>query len=171
MISSGNSELSNFSMYWCGVINKKYWWTNKCIWYVSISSVNFHGKFPENLKWENFMNHYIHLEPAVKLSVDAILTSVDSLLLRHEASNWYTCMTYGNKLVTYLHWGINKSTFESFSTSVPMPSNISQLYWCLFTISNDKLRFWGTGHTNLLDQHLIHKRMQQLPVECQHKST
>ena len=42
------------------------------------------------------------------------------------------------KLVKYLHWGINKSTFESFRASFPMPSKISQLE-CLFTILNDEL--------------------------------
>ena len=75
------------------------------------------------------MNHYIHLEPTVKLSLDVILTNVYSLLLFK--------LIYGNKLVKYLHWGINKSTYESFCTSFPTPSKISQLE-CLFTISDDK---------------------------------
>ena len=84
------------------------------------------------------MNHYIHLEPTVKLSLDAILTNVYSLLLWHEASEFLVKLIYGNKLVKYLHWGINKSTFESFCTSVPTPLNVSQ-HECVFTISNDKL--------------------------------
>ena len=73
-----------------------------------------------------------------KLSLDAILTNVYSLLLWFEASEFLVKLIYGNKSVKYLHWGVNKSTFESFCASVPTPSKISQLE-CLFTISNDKL--------------------------------
>ena len=76
------------------------------------------------------MNHYIHLEPTVKFSLDVILTNVYSLPL--------VKLIYGNKLVKYLHKDINKSTFESFCTSLPRPSKISQLE-CLFTISNNNL--------------------------------
>ena len=107
------------------------------------------------------MNHYIHLEPTVKLSRHSYQCLL--VLLWHEASEFLVILIYRNKLVKYLHWGINKSTFESLCTSVPMPSNISQLD-CLFTISNDKLPvwsfrsgFWGTGHANLQCQHLIHR--------------
>ena len=41
--------------------------------------------------------------------------------------------------------------------------------WSLFTVSNAKLPFQsirvcqGTGHADLQDQHLIQKRMQQVP--------
>ena len=85
------------------------------------------------------MNHHIHLEPTVKLLLDVTLfINVYSLLLYHEAWKFLVKLIYGNRLMKYLHWGINKSTFESFCTSFPMPSKISQLE-CLFTISNDKL--------------------------------
>ena len=67
---------------------------------------------------------------------------------------------------------ISKSTFESFCTSFPTPSKISQLE-CLFTISNDKLpvsssrsRFWGTSHANLQDQHLIYAAGSQLSAKA-----
>ena len=59
---------------------KKYQWSNKCK-YVSISSVNFHGKFALKFEMRYFMNHYIPLEPTVKLSLDAILANVYSFLL------------------------------------------------------------------------------------------
>ena len=52
----------------------------------------------------------------------------------HERLKLLVKLIYGNELVKYLHWGIKKSTFESFGT----PSKISQLE-CLFTVSNDKL--------------------------------
>ena len=88
------------------------------------------------------MNHHINLESTVKLPLDETLTNVHwgcslaspfIIILK-----FLVRVIYGNKLVKYLHWGINKSTFESFCTSFPTPSKISQLE-CLFRISNDKL--------------------------------
>ena len=38
----------------------------------------------------------------------------------------------------YLHWDVNQSTLESFHTSLPTPSMVSQLE-CLCTISNTEL--------------------------------
>ena len=64
--------------------------------------------------------------------------SLASPFIIHEGLKFLVKLMYGNKLVKYLHWGINKSTFESFRTSFSTPSKISQLE-CLFTISNDKL--------------------------------
>ena len=90
------------------------------------------------------MNHYIHLESTVKLPLDKTLDnahlgcSLASPFIIHEGLKFLVKLIYGNKLLKYLHWGINKSTFESFRTSFPMPSKISQLE-CLFMISNDKL--------------------------------
>ena len=81
---------------------------------------------------------YESLEPAVKFPLDATLTNVYSHLLLHEGFKFLVKLIYGNKLLRYLHWGINKSTFESFHTCFPTPSKISQLE-CLFTTSNDKL--------------------------------
>ena len=46
---------------------QKYKGTNKCKWSVSISSGTFHGKVAIKLEIMDFMNHYIHLEPRVKL--------------------------------------------------------------------------------------------------------
>ena len=91
------------------------------------------------------MNHYIHLRSTFKLPLDKTLTNVHPgcslaslLIIVHEGLKFLLKLIYRNKLVKYLHWGINKSTFESYRTSFPKPSKISQLE-CLFTISNDKL--------------------------------
>ena len=90
------------------------------------------------------MNHYIHLESTVKFRLDETLTNVHpgcslaSPFIIHEGLKFLVKLIYGKMSVKYLHWDINKSIFESFRTSFPMPSKISQLE-CLFTISNDKL--------------------------------
>ena len=90
------------------------------------------------------MNHYIRLGLIVKLPLDKTLTNVHpgcslaSPFITNEGLKFLVKLIYGNKIVKYLHWGISKSTFESFSTSLSMPSKICQLE-CLFTISNDKL--------------------------------
>ena len=63
------------------------------------------------------MNHYIHLESKVKLPLDETLTNVHpgcslaSPFIIHEGLKF---LVKQNKLV-------NKSTFESFHTSFPMP--------------------------------------------------
>ena len=85
------------------------------------------------------MNHYIHLESTVKLP-DPYQWS-PGMFTRfsfYEGLKFLLKLIYGSKLVKYLRWGLNKSTFESFCRSFPTPSKISQLE-CLFTISNDKL--------------------------------
>ena len=71
------------------------------------------------------MNHYIHLESTVKLPLDETLTNV------------HPGCSLASPFIIHKR-GINKSTFESFRTSFPAPSEISQLE-CLFTISSDKL--------------------------------
>ena len=76
------------------------------------------------------MDHYIWSQRSC-FSCSPLLRERLKLLIK---------LIYGNKLVKYkLHyWVIDKSTFESFRTSFPVPSKISQLA-CLFTISNYKL--------------------------------
>ena len=83
------------------------------------------------------MNHGIHLESTVKLPLNETLTNVHpgcslaSPFIIHEGLTFLVKVMYVNKLVKYLHWGINKSNF-------PTPSKISQVE-CMFMISNDKL--------------------------------
>ena len=69
------------------------------------------------------MNHYIHLESTVKLPLDETLTNVHrgcsltSPCILHERLKFLVILIYGNKVVKYLHWGINKA----FCTSFPTP--------------------------------------------------
>ena len=90
------------------------------------------------------MNHYIHLRSTFKLLLDETELTRPLLMFTcfsfiiPEGLQFLAKLIYGNKLVKYLHWSIHKSTFESYRTSFPTPSKISQLEF-LFTISNDKL--------------------------------
>ena len=102
------------------------------------------------------MNHYIHLESSFHENLANVHSrcSLSSPFIIHEGLKFLVKLIHIsyifklvkylhwqgiNKLVKYLHWqGINKSTFESFRTSFPTHSKISQLE-CLFTILNDEL--------------------------------
>ena len=61
------------------------------------------------------MNYYIHLESTVKLPLDETLNdlypgcSLASPFKIHEGLKFLVKLIYGNKLVKYLHWGINKA--------------------------------------------------------------
>ena len=92
------------------------------------------------------MNHYIHLRSTFKLPLDETLTNVHPgcSLASLEGLKFLAKLIYGNKLVKYLHWGINRSTFESYRTSFPTPSKISQIE-CLFMISNDTVNCQFNG--------------------------
>ena len=90
------------------------------------------------------MNHYIHLESSFHENLANVHSrcSLSSPFIIHEGLKFLVKLIHIScifKLVKYLHWqGINKSTFESFRTSFPTHSKISQLE-CLFTILNDEL--------------------------------
>ena len=56
---------------------KKYQWTNKCKWSVSILSVNAHGKFALKFEVRKFNNESLH-SSGVKLPLDENLANVHS---------------------------------------------------------------------------------------------
>ena len=61
------------------------------------------------------MNHYIHLRSTFKLPLDETQCSLAFLsIIIHGGLKFLAKLIYGNKLVKYLHSGINKYAFESY---------------------------------------------------------
>ena len=90
-----------------------------------------------------------------------ILTNVYSLLLWHEASEFLVKLIYRNKLVKYLHWGLNKSTFESLN--LYKCSNAMKHLSAWVSVYANKFIFivqgdWEnlTGNINIFDLCLCH---------------